>query len=516
MLTAPRTLISRDRLLGLSVVVAFTACYAGVFASLVQQWVTNDVYAHGFLIPFVSAYLLYERRARLAATPITPDITGGSLLLGLGLSFLLLGHFGGMVSLEQASLLVSITGAVLLLLGLRVLRQAWIALAYLVFMIPIWEVATGTLQGSFQLLSADIGAALLRIAGIPVRHDGILLELPNVTLQVAEACSGVNFVVAILAVSIPQAYLMLSGIGLRVAVTIFAVVVALLTNGVRVAVIGVVAYGGLSGADIHGPGHLLQGMSVAVVGFAAVFSTIYFIAGRTRRGGRAGRPDATARNDASPVANQHLAPGLVLVVCTAFIGVAGLQAFYRAEPVGLLAPVSTFPSSLGAWTTGSNVAAPAALRNAGADAEISRRYVSASGLPVHLYVGYFSYQVQGKEIVTDRVASLHQDAHPVTIRSSSGLSTFEANERLDAGFQHKRYSVFWYDINGRMTIDRSAAKTWTIWDTLVRRQSNGAIVMLTADLPVGTEPDEMIAETRTLGGLVEAALRNYLPRSTTE
>jgi EpsI family protein len=495
---------------------AFTACYAGVFVSLVQQWMSNDVYAHGFLIPFISAYLLYERRARLAATPIEPDVMAGSVLLGLGLLLLLLGHVGGMVSLEQASLLVSITGVVLLLLGRKMLRRAWIALAYLVFMIPIWEVATGAFQGSFQLLSADIGAALLRIAGIPVRHDGILLELPNVTLQVAKACSGVNFVVAILALSIPQAYLMLSGTALRLGVTIFAVIVALLTNGLRVAVIGVVSYWGVSGADIHGPGHLLQGMSVAVIGFVTVFSTIYLLARWTRGDGHPG-PNAVgtemgAQDVARSVVDGRLAPRLAVAVCAAFISVAGLQAFFGSEPVGLLAPVSTFPASLGAWQTGSSVAAPAALKNAGADAEISRRYFSPGGLPIHLYVGYFSYQVQGKELLTERVALLHENAQPVIIRAPDGSWAFEANGLVQESAQHKHYILFWYDINGRTTISRSAVKAWTIRDSLARRQSNGAIVMLTADLPAHADPDEIISETQKLGGLAAAALRSYLPR----
>jgi EpsI family protein len=509
-LTAPRPLISRDRLLGLCLLAAFAACYASVFASLVQQWMTNDVYAHGFLIPFISAYLLYERRARLSDTNVEPDVVGGSVLLGLGLGLLLLGHIGGLVSVAQASLLVSLTGTVLLVFGRKMLRQSWLALAYLIFMIPIWEFATGAFQGSFQLLSADIGTTLLRFVGIPVRHDGILLELPNVTLQVAEACSGVNFVVAILALSIPQAYLMLSGTAIRLAVMVFAVVVALLTNGLRVAVIGVVAYWGLSGADIHGPGHLLQGMSVAVIGFVTVFSTIYLLARWTRAGDPAYARDATDAAVPS-IDDGRVSPKLALAVCAAFLSAAGLLVLSKPEPVELLAPVSTFSANLGAWQAGSTVAAPATFRNAGADTEISRMYAAPTGRLFHLYVAYFTYQVQGKELLTERVASLHSNAQPVTIRSADGSWTIEANGVVQPG-EHRRYSLFWYDINGRTTPSRSAVKAWTIWDSIARRQSNGALVMVTADLPEDAAQAEVMAQTQELGALAAAALRSYLPR----
>ena len=72
----------RDTILGLCVVGAFLICYAAVVSSLVQQWRTNDVYAHGFIIPLISGYLIYERRRQIAQTPVTPDRGWGSLVLG--------------------------------------------------------------------------------------------------------------------------------------------------------------------------------------------------------------------------------------------------------------------------------------------------------------------------------------------------------------------------------------------------------------------------------------------------
>ena len=510
-LPAAQTRIGRDQVLGLCVLACFLACYAGVCASLVQQWLTNDMYAHGFLIPLISGYLLYERRASLARVAIAPDLVGGTLLLGGGLTLLLLGQIGGVISIAQLSLLVSASGVVLLLFGRGMLKQVRIALAYLLFMIPIWDFATGAFQGSFQLLSADIGATLLRVAGIPVRHDGVYLELPNVTLQVAEACSGVNFVVAILAVSIPQAYLRLTANSLRVFVALFAVVVALLTNGLRVALIGVLSYSGLSGPEIHGPGHVLQGMSVAVIGFLAMFATVHLLARRSGARREPSPPAAAVQTAPAFPRDGRVAPRLAFATCLVLAGTAGLQAVSLTNPVELLAPVSTFPANLGAWRSGPAISAPKVVSGAGADSAVSRSYVSGAGRVVYLYAGYFRYQVQAKELVSDRMSALHQTSQPVLVTPPDGVA-FRANETTQTVGRGRQYILFWYDINGRPVVNRYAAKAWTIWDSISRRRSNGALVMLIADLPDNADSTDVIRGTRELGGLTAVALRTYLPR----
>ena len=495
---------SRDRLLAVSVVASFLVCYAGVCASLVHQWLTNDVYAHGFLIPLISGYLIYERRTTLAQTAIVPDRTGGSFLLGGGLLLLLIGHVGGLIALAQLSLLVSAGGVVLLLLGRSVLTQVRLALIYLLFMIPVWELATNAFQGSFQLLSADIGTALLRAVAIPVRREGIYLELPNVTLHVAEACSGVNFVVAILAVTIPLAYLRLTNPSLRVFVALFAVVVALLTNGLRVALIGALSYVGNSGPDIHGPGHALQGLSVGVMGFFIMFATVHLLARCSACTETAPRP---TESTPARFAAGRMVPRLAITTSLVLAAMAGLQTVSFATPVELVAPVTSFPANLGRWRTGPPNTASRAPRVAGVDSELSRTYVSAAGHAVELYAGYFSYQVQAKELVSDRMSTLHQNAQLVSVTRPDG-AVFRANES-ESG---RRYVLFWYEINGRTVTNRYAAKAWTIWDSLSRRRSNGAVVMLTADLSDSGDSSEVIQETREMGGLASLALQTYLPR----
>ena len=421
---------------------------------------------------------------------------------------LLLGHVGGLISVEQLSLLVSAVGVVLLLMGRRILRLVWMPLAYLLFMIPIWETVTDRFQWSFQLLSADVAAWLLRTFGIPVWHDGVYLHLPNVILQVAEACSGVNFVIAILAVSIPQAYLSLHSRRLCVLVAALSIIVALLTNGLRIAFIGVLQSWGWTGSDIHGPGHALQGLSVAVIGFVAMFVIIRLLAKRWGIPvGPETRADASA-HVAAPPARVRLAPGLVAATCIIFMSAAGVQAISLSTPVGLSASLESFPAVIGHWRSRPSRTL-SSDRVAAADAELSRDYYSTSGAVVHMYVGYFASQQQAKELVSDRMSALHRSA--TTVGESVDSRSLVANELTRDVSGRKQYVLF-CERHERTSGDqplRSQSADDLGFDCTPATTS--AVVVLVAELPVGTDAARTIDETRTFGRLATTALRELPP-----
>ena len=101
---------------------------------------------------------------------------------------------------------------------------------------------------------------MLQVVGIPAYREGLYLFLPNVTLEVARACSGVNYLVAILALGLPLGYLYLPTVWRRVLLLTMAIGVAAISNSLRVALIGVLSYLEI-GSPLHGPGHVLHGSS---------------------------------------------------------------------------------------------------------------------------------------------------------------------------------------------------------------------------------------------------------------
>ena len=100
----------------LSLLAAFLYLYAAVLPPLIANWLDDPNYSHGFLVPGLSAYFIWDRRQALACLRPQPH-WGGLVLLGLGLGMLLLGHLGGELFLMRSSMVVVLTALVWYLLG---------------------------------------------------------------------------------------------------------------------------------------------------------------------------------------------------------------------------------------------------------------------------------------------------------------------------------------------------------------------------------------------------------------
>ena len=260
--------------MGACLVTALLFVYAPVLHAMVLQWWNISFYSYAFLIPVVSAYLVWIRRDRVLAIVPQPHYGSGSVLLTLGLLVLVIGQTGGINALQQISLLITLPGMILFLFGKSVLKALLLPITFLLFMIPIWEVVTDPLHVPFQAFSANLGVVLLRVVGIPVFQDGVFIHLPNITLEVARACSGVNYLIAVLATSIPLATIVLTDVRKRILLVMLAMIISVFANSLRVALIGVLAYYDLSG-DLHGPYHVLHGVFVSLIGYIAIFGGLW-------------------------------------------------------------------------------------------------------------------------------------------------------------------------------------------------------------------------------------------------
>jgi exosortase len=215
---------------------------------------------------FVSGYMLWTRRDELRASHAEPDYLFGIPVTLAGIATLTVGRLALMTSVQEASLLVTLAGVVLLLFGRAVLSRLWFPLAYLLLGLPIWDVVITRLQPSSQILSAQFATVFLHGIGIPAFREGVRVVLPNVTMEVMRECSGVNQVLAIVAIALPAAYLLLRRGLLRVVLLGLAVMVAYLSNGVRITLVGFLAYHGLSSGDLRGM-HIAEGLAVSILGY---------------------------------------------------------------------------------------------------------------------------------------------------------------------------------------------------------------------------------------------------------
>ena len=216
-----------------AVVVAIAAVYAPVLRELGRDWIRDPNYSHGVLIPFISAYLIWRQRHTLAELPRSPATAGlWGILAGAGL--LVLGTAAAEVFTQRVSFLVLIASTVLFLLGWRWLRALAFPIALVFLAIPLPYVLYYSLTSPLQAFAARCAVLGLKILGVPVVAQGNVLHLPDTSLEVAEACSGIRSLYAFLALGALLAYSMAIPATGRILVFLATIPLSVLANAFRV------------------------------------------------------------------------------------------------------------------------------------------------------------------------------------------------------------------------------------------------------------------------------------------
>lgn len=494
-------------LVGLAGALGF--CYLDVFATLVAQWSSVDAYSHGFLVPVISLYLVRKRAWRLSAAPVTPAYWAGSAALAAGLGILLAGRAAGVSSIAQVSLIATLAGLILLLSGRQALRILWLPVVYLLLMMPMWDIATEPLHQPFQQMSASIGTGLLRLARVPVYQEGTFLYLPSITLEVAKVCSGVNYLVAVIAVAVPLAYLSFPDTARRVTLVAFSVSVAILANALRVALIGFLVHHDLAGENIHGPGHVLQGFFVAVVGYAAILSGVALLSRVPGRGNPGGPSDPAASPRVARLARGHVAA--LSVACLALVAGGTL----RPLPGRTLARAPVMPEAVGAWTRSTTIGPPLPQGLAFLPPRSAwHAYQHPSGTRVLLYVGEYTAGLRpdgARRFWTD---GLDREAS-TTVRLDEPSNRLSVRHVKTGSEGFELQAVFWYDLGGRTTASRFTAKLYGVWHTVVGAGRPPVVVVAALTGVRGTIADadreRLLDFARKIRPLVESALGGIEP-----
>ncbi len=223
-----------------AVAVLLVWLYGLLVASMAKNWWIDPNYSHGFLVPLVSAGLLWRQRRQLAAAATGPN-PAGLLAIAGAMSMLVVGQLGHEFFLRRLSLIPLLWGLALLAWGWPLARRAAFALAYLVLMVPLPYVIYDSVAFPLRLLAAGLAGWVIRLFGVPVVVEGNMLQLPHVALDVVDACSGIRSLISLLAAGVILAYLMLPNRWAKLLVVLLVLPVAVLTNALRVAVAGVLA-----------------------------------------------------------------------------------------------------------------------------------------------------------------------------------------------------------------------------------------------------------------------------------
>jgi len=262
-----------------AVVLAAVGVYWPILYHMGVHWSVDSNYSHGFLVLPLSAYFAWERRAALARA--TPSLSWWGLpLLIAGVLALAVGRLGVEQMSMRVGFVLTLNGLVLFLLGRDVYRLLLFPLWFLVLMVPLPQSLVNVIAFPLQLFAADLAVNVLQSLAIPVLREGNIIHMPETQLFVAEACSGLRSLLALLTLGVVFAYFFRRSWIERVILVASTIPIAILVNAFRVALTALLTH--YYGAEMaEGTIHMTEGFFtfglafVLLLGEAALLSRLF-------------------------------------------------------------------------------------------------------------------------------------------------------------------------------------------------------------------------------------------------
>jgi exosortase A len=489
---------------------ALLSLYRETAIAMVMIWNRSETFAHCFLVPPISLWLMWRNRARLQT--ITPAAQPWMLGAVAAMAFMwLLSDMAGVNAAAQFAFTALLVLSVPAVLGLQVARAFAFPLLFLFFMVPVGEF----LMPQFMDWTADFTVLAIRLTGIPVYREGLNFVIPSGSWSVVEACSGIRYMIASFMVGSLFAYLNYTSLRRRLIFCFVSLLVPLVANWLRAYMI--VMLGHVSGNTLAvGVDHLIYGW----VFFGIVIGGMFLV------GARWAEPPAPTAGSA-PAAQPAARKGVVGIGLTSAVAGMILLAphlitahFEQQGREGVDAPLSLgeLPGTTAATATG--VLEPVFLN----PSTTALRSYGFDGQVVTVHVGYYRHQGYGRKLVSSQNYLVSSDdkrwrrvAQGASTHGVAGQSlVWRSAEVVEgqvgtASVRSQRLDVrqiFWVD--NRLTASNARATLYALAAKLTGRGDDGALITI---YTAGENPAETAARLARFidqhGAALQAQLQAY-------
>jgi exosortase len=207
--------------------------YYGVIIKLVHDWYTLPDYSHGFLVPLFAAFLIWDKRKVLSATPIK-QTWAGIVLVVFSIAVLILGVYGVELFTARISFIMLLVGLIWTFFGWAMVHALRFPLLVLLLAIPFPAIVFNQITFPLQLLASRIASDILPLLGVPTLHEGNIIKLPIMDLEVAEACSGIRSLMSLFTLAVFYGYFLERTTSRRVILALASIPIAVAANVVRI------------------------------------------------------------------------------------------------------------------------------------------------------------------------------------------------------------------------------------------------------------------------------------------
>ena len=509
-----------------SIGLAIALCWSGVF-NMTQIWFGREEYSHGVLIPFIALYLIWQKHHELADMHFTGAWLGFLAVL-CGLFVYYAGELSTLFVLVQYAFLLLLYGLVLSLMGWRAFAVVLVPLLVLSFMIPLPNFLYNNLSASLQLISSEIGVAVIRLFNISVYLEGNVIDLGSYKLQVVEACNGLRYLFPLMTLGFIVAYLYRAAFWKRAVIFLSTIPITVLMNSFRIGVIGVmVNHWGQSMAE--GFLHDFEGWVIFMACFAVLFfemwllmritgdkrplNMIFGLEATPARAVPAGESPQPLETRVREIPKPFIAATLVLAL--ALISTLALPE--REEIAPARTAFSEFPLAVGDWQGQRDTLEQIYIDALKFTDYALINYKDGKNNLVNFYTAYYESQRKGQSVHSPRsclpgggwqIQSLTQIALPEAMVNGQPLLV---NRALISYGDQKQLVYYWFQQRGRALTNEYLVKWFIFWDAIIRNRTDGSLVRLTIPLRPGGEEAELDAALNSFAREISPVLANYIP-----
>ena len=501
----------------LAVLLAFAAYFAGLH-ELVSRWSKQEEYSHGFFIPLISLWLLWQRRDALRASMGRPAWSGLLLVL-LSIGMLVLGEITAIFILVQYGFLLCLLALILCLGGMPLLRVTFLPVLLLLFAVPLPYFVDSQLSWRLQLLSSQIGVGVLRLLDISVFLEGNVIDLGSYRLQVVDACSGLRYLYPLLSIGFLMGYMFRAPRWQRVVLFLSTIPITVLMNSLRIAAVGLlVERWGIGMAD--GFLHYFEGWIIFMACLLLLLAEVWLFERFAAR-----RPVYEALNFPliSGGGGIGLAPKryaqplvfalLLLILAGGAVTAIGQRQELHPERLSLTA----FPLLLGEWRARESRLSAEVEVSLGLDDYVIADYHRGNTDVVNFYAAYYGSQRKGVSPHSPQVCIpgggwliTELSRLPVTLALSSE-GVFEVNRVIIERAGQRQLVYYWFEQRGRRMANEYWVKWYLLVDALLRNRSDGALVRLTTAIATFETPAEADQRLQSFMRLAVPRLPAHVP-----
>ncbi len=477
----------------------------------------REEYSYAYFLPLIAGYFIWSKKHLLRRMAFNGSWFG-LVIMAAGVMFYVFGELSSLYTIVEYGYIITLAGMAIAITSTQGARVMWPAFVLLLFMVPLPNYLQQMLSAKLQLLSSEIGVAVIRLFGISVYLEGNVIDLGSMKLQVVEACNGLRYLFPLMALGYIAAYLYREKLWKKIVIFLSTIPITVLMNSVRIGLIGVtVEYFGSEAA--LGVLHDFEGWVVFMISSAVLIVEMWLLLkiGKQKKTLREVFSFETvkAESAASRIVERKMPMTTIPVIALLAAALAAAVVLPQREEIKTARKMFTeLPNPISAWAMKIGSIEQVYLDSLKLTDYHVSDYVTENGTNINLYMAYYASQRKGESVHSPAtcIPAGGWEITDMSVRTvTTGNIEMPVNRTIVQRGDQKQLVYYWFPQRGRVITNEYLAKWYIFQDSITRNRSDGGLVRISAAINNNHPIEQTEAELQRLIQAVTPLLNSYIP-----